>query len=152
MAGTWVWIVSGVAALILLLSFAPLPGYYNVTVRVSTYEVGVLVGTVFGVDGVSGGSVSPATVLDWQGFGLGFSWGLSQSWTMRVCLTDSAHTICTQKSASQWFGSVPVLGSQVTATNSFELAYVPSGHYTIDATLTGNGGQSASGSGSVTVG
>jgi hypothetical protein len=137
--------------LVAILSFVPVPNEYNVTVSVSSYEVGVLVGTIYGISGVSGSTTGPATVIDWTAIGLAFAFGISGSFTMTVCLNGpSSH--CTSKSQDQWFASVPILGSQVTATNSFQLAYVPSGSYSISVTLTDNGANPATGSGSMTVG
>jgi len=145
----------GIGVVVLVASFAPLPGYYNVTVTVSSYEVGVLVGAVFGITSVSGGVSGAATVLDWGGLIAhqdSVTWGVSLSWTMNVCLIGSSGAQhCDTKSTGQWFGSIPFLGSQLTATNNFAFAYIPADSYSIQVTLTGNG-QSASGSGSVTVG
>lgn len=142
-----------VAALVLVLSFAPLPGYYNATVTVNSYEVGVLVGAVFGISSVSGVSTGQATVIDWGGLvahANSFTYGVSLAWSMTVCLEGPTH-VCGTKSTDQWFGSVPFIGSQVTATNSFAFAYLPAGNYTISVTLTGNG-QTASSAASMTLG
>lgn len=149
----WVWVLAVTGVLVAGLSFAPLPGYSNATVTVDSYEVGVLVGAVFGITSVNGATTGPATVLDWAGLFAhtnSVTFGVTLAWTMTVCLDGPTH-LCDTKSTTQWFGSVPFLGSQVTASNSFAFAYVPNGAYNVSVTLTGNG-QSATGSGSFCVG
>ena len=153
MAAWWVWVLSALAALLLVLSFAPLPGYSNATVTVESYEVGVLVGAVFGINSVNGATTGPATVIDWSGLFAhtnSVTWGVTLAWTMTVCVSGPT-SVCDTKSTTQWFGSVPFIGSQVTASNSFAFAYLNDGTYSISVTLTGNG-QSATGTGSMTVG
>lgn len=141
------------AAAVITLSFVPLPGYSNATVTVGSYEVGVLVGAVFGITSVNGATTGPATILDWSGLfahSNSVTFGVSLAWTMTVCLNGPTG-VCDTKSTDQWFGSVPFIGSQVTASNSFSFAYLPDGNYSVSVTLTGNG-QSATGSGSFCVG
>lgn len=139
----------GVAAA-LLASIVPLPGYYNVTVNVESYEVSAILVNVFGITSVQAHVAGQATLLDWGATGLGISGpALESQFVMTVCV--GSH--CTSKTRTEWFPTVPfVNGAQITASDSFTVGYVPAGSYSVTVTLTQSGSNVASGSTSVVVG
>jgi hypothetical protein len=117
---------------------------------VNSYQIGVVVGTVFGISGVSGSTAGQSTILDWAAWTAGFTgFQLTASFKMTVCLNPGNY--CASKSATDWFTTIPILGGQVTASNTFLVGYVPAGSYTISAQLLDSGQDVADGSGQVTI-
>lgn len=137
-------------ALVGLLSFTPLPGYYNVQVTVQSYEVSFIVANDYGISSVGSNVLGQSTVIDWNALGLQLP-SLYSIYTMTVCLNPGNH--CASKGSSSWFPTVPfVNGQQIFATNQFTVGYVPSGNYSISVNLVSSGSTLASGTGSVSVG
>ena len=151
-------VVVAVAA-VAVFSFYPNPNRFNVNVEVTSEEVALLVTTYFSISSVTGQTSGHSPYLDWVAWyqsgslaPLGFAPpAINAEYKMTVCLTPGSY--CASLGATQWFPSVPVInGGQVQATNHFTIGNVPSGTYTISATLFQTGSSVASGSGSVTVG
>lgn len=149
----WTYVIVGLVIVGLVVvgtALAPYPNGYDVSVAVQSYEISVVVGTVFGVSSVSGSTIGQSRILDFPALGGGFVPPvLVGSFKMTVCVGGSH---CSSASSSTWFPSVPVVNGQtVTATNTFTVGYVPSGLQPITVVLTQNGQTAATGSGSVCV-
>ncbi len=139
--------VGGLAAA----SFVPIPGYCNVSVSVTNFELSVVVGTEFEIQSISPSVTGKATALDWGGWlPAGFAWAtLGGTFTERVTVGPAS----TSKSETQLVPSLPYLnGAQLTATDSYSLAYVPVGQQPISVTLSEGSSVVAMGSSSLNVG
>lgn len=138
--------------LFLVLSFVPIPQVagWNVSVSVTSQEVSYLVQNYFSITSVSGSTTGPSTIIDWSAWLSTAPFAAEATFTMTVCV-DGSH--CVSKSRSEWFPTVPFLnGNTFQAQDSFTIGNVPAGQQSISVSLTQNGEQVASGSGSMCVG
>lgn len=143
----WVAVASAVVAVVAL-SVLPVPGRYNVQVSTSTTEVSLLLTTYFTIGSASGHVTGQSTVLDWSGWLAGFtSPTLSATFTETVQLGGESSS----KTVSQLLPTLPT-NTNLGATNTFTLTYVPQGEQVGSVTLYENGSPIAEGSFSVCVG
>lgn len=148
MVGIWVWIAVAAAVAVAALSFTPLPGRYNVQVTVSTEEISLLVTTYFQINSAGARVTGSSTVLDWGAWFGGFtSPTLSATFSETVTLGGVSST----KSVTQFLPTLPT-NTNLGATDTFSLAYVPQGQQSGTVTLTENGSPVATDTFSLCVG
>lgn len=152
MVGKVVVIVIAVAAVLgalLVLTYVPYPGHYNADITVTAVELSVIVATDFEITGVSASQAGQSSILQWNA--LSFT-GFQVEGQFELTATLS-NGLSSSLSSNQWFPSVPfVNGATVTATNTIEISYVPTGTYDVSVVLYDNGDSVATGTTSLTVG
>lgn len=128
-----------VVALLLILSFAPLPGYYNVAVTVDMEEVQALVVSYYQINSVNPSVTGQSTIIDWAGFGLSFTFGeITGQFKLTVCVGGT----CSSATESKLLPSLP-WNTNLDVSDTLHLSYIHQGQYTVTATLYNNGAQVA---------
>lgn len=139
------------AAVLAVGSFAPLPGYYNVSTAVTmeVTSISFLTGQIaaYGINGVSPSTTGNSAVLDWSALCFICTSFITSSLSLKVCVGTHCNTISETK-----FNSIADVEIGYTVTDSVTVGYVPAGTYSVTATLYSSGSVAATGSGSVTVG
>jgi hypothetical protein len=139
--------IAAIVVIVAVLFVAPAyPTSYDVAVTVNMSEVQAIIASYYSVNSVSGATAGQSRFIDINA--LGIVWGsVSASDSLQVCVGGHCKTL----SESKLFPTLPTntnLNVQTTVT----VGYVPPGPQMITATLTVNGANEGSSSGTVCAG